>query len=508
MPRSHKAIDGFAVDLLGQIINQFLTFVSIPIIISNTNQSNYGFWLTIGSIMTWISITDLGIGTALTRQLIKVQTIFDGDQLLDKRNVLLSTSFVFFLIAAIVFFVCSIFLYPVSIKWFHISAADNRTYFLTYFLAAFAGAISLPLSIYGGILEANQKMVLNRNVATGASLFNILFSVISIYIFKDVQFLALSLLLTVLLKSLILYFFAHKNYAFSLNFSSFSKQEFQGLLKFGGNFQLAKLANTVASNTDNLFIGSNLGLGFVPIYTFTSKFFQTFSVVIVSKIPGVIFPGLAEIFDQDGQHKIQFVFTCLIKLLVRIGIFGSVFVCLFNHVFVRLWVGEFNYGGDYLNWVLVYLLFYETIFRGTASLILVYGDMASWAYVSLFEAILNIILSILLVRDYGLTGIAFATAASRTFTTGAYLIFYFIRKGLINKSLIKVVLKVFLKSIPTIVFLFLFQLYFIDQNWFGLAAVGILGLLINVITFDLLTIWRFKHEGWREILSKVLYNGN
>jgi len=98
MPRSHKAIDGFAVDLLGQIITQFLTFVSIPIIISNTNQSNYGFWLTIGSIMTWISITDLGIGTALTRQLIKVQTKFAGDQLLDKRNVLLSTSFVFFLL--------------------------------------------------------------------------------------------------------------------------------------------------------------------------------------------------------------------------------------------------------------------------------------------------------------------------------------------------------------------------------------------------------------------------
>ncbi len=97
MPRSHRAIDGFAVDLLGQIITQFLTFVSIPIIISNTNQSNYGFWLTIGSIMTWISITDLGIGLALTRQLIKVQTIFLGDQLLEKRNILLSTSFVFFL---------------------------------------------------------------------------------------------------------------------------------------------------------------------------------------------------------------------------------------------------------------------------------------------------------------------------------------------------------------------------------------------------------------------------
>jgi len=508
MPRSHKAIDGFAVDLLGQIITQFLTFVSIPIIISNTNQSNYGFWLTIGSIMTWISITDLGIGTALTRQLIKVQTKFAGDQLLDKRNVLLSTSFVFFLIAAIVFFVCSILLYPVSIKWFHISATDNRTYFLTYFLAAFAGAISLPLSIYGGIIEANQKMVLNRNVATGASLFNIFFSVICIYIFKDVQFLALSLLLTVLIKSLILYFFAHKNYSFSLSFSSFSKQEFQGLLKFGGNFQLAKLANTVASNTDNLFIGSSVGLGFVPVYAFTSKLFQTFSVVIVSKIPGVLFPGLAEIFDQNGQSKIQFVVTSLIKLLVRIGIFGSVFVLLFNHDFVRLWVGEYNYGGDYLNWVLVYLLFYETIYRGTAALIMVYGDMANWAYISLLEAILNVFLSILLVRDYGLTGIAIATAVSRTFTTGAYLIFYFIQKGLINKSLIKVVLVVFLKSLPTIVFLFLFQLYFIDLNWLRLLAIGMIGIIINILTFDLLTIWRFKHEGWRNILSKVLYNVN
>ncbi|MEY4986532.1 MAG: hypothetical protein RL567_311 [Bacteroidota bacterium] len=508
MPRSHRAIDGFAVDLLGQIITQFLTFVSIPIIISNTNQSNYGFWLTIGSIMTWISITDLGIGLALTRQLIKVQTIFLGDQLLEKRNILLSTSFVFFLFAGIVFFVCSIFLYPLSIKWFHISSIDGQTYFYTYFLAAFAGAISLPLSIYGGILEANQKMVLHRNVATVASLFNIFFSVLSIYFYRDVQFLALSLLLTVLLKSLILYFYAHKNYKFSINFSSFSKHEFQGLLKFGGNFQLAKLANTVASNTDNLFIGSYLGLGFVPIYVFTSKLFQTFSVVIVSKIPGVLFPGLAEIFDQEGQKKIQFIFTCLIKLLFRIGLFGSVLIFLFNHVFVRLWVGEFNYGGDCLNWVLVYLLFYETIYRGTAALVMVYGDMANWAYVSLIEAILNIVLSILFVRDFGLVGIAFATAVSRTFTTGAYLIYYFKQKGLISKSLINVVLDVFLKSIPTIAFLFLYKLFFVNHTWLWLIAGGMLGVLINIITFDLLTIWRFKHEGWRNILSKVLYNGN
>jgi O-antigen/teichoic acid export membrane protein len=508
MPRSHKAIDGFAVDLLGQIITQFLTFVSIPIIISNTNQSNYGFWLTIGSIMSWISITDLGIGTALTRQLIKVQTIFAGDQLLNKRNILLSTSFVFFLFAGIVFFVCSVFLYPLTIKWFHISAIDSQTYFFTYFLAGFAGAISLPLSIYGGVLEANQKMVLNRNVATVASLFNIFLSVVSIYFLKDVQFLALSLLLTVLLKSLILYFYAHKNYEFSLNFSSVSKHEFQGLLKFGGNFQLAKLANTVASNTDNLFIGSYLGMGFVPIYTFTSKLYQTFSVVIVSKISGVLFPGLAEIFDQEGQNKIQFIFTCLIKLLFRIGILGSVLVFLFNHVFVRLWVGEFNFGGDYLNWVLVYLLFYETLFRGTAALIMVYGDMANWAYVSLIEAILNIAFSTLLIQDYGLTGIAFATAVSRTFTTGAYLIFYFVQKGLINKSLIKVVLEVLLKSIPSIAFLFMYKLFIVDYTWLGLIAGGILGILINIITFDLLTIWRFKQEGWRNILSKLLYNGN
>lgn len=508
IPRSHKAIDGFSVELFGQIITQFLTFLSIPYIISNTNQSNYGFWLTIGSIMTWISITDLGIGTALTRQLIKVQTIFSGDERMNKRNVLLSTSFVFFLSAAVVFFVCSILLYPLSITWFHIATIDLRTYFFTYFLASIAGAISLPLSVYGGILEANQKMVLNRNVASLASIFNICFSVVSIYYFKDVLFLSLSLLLTVLFKSLILYFYSHKYYEFSLNFSLFSKIEFHGLLKFGSNFQLAKLANTVAGNTDNFFIGSNLGMSFVPIYSFTSKLFQTFSVVIVSKIPGILFPGLAEIFDLEGQNKILLVFKCLIKLLFRIAIFGAVFVFFFNHIFVVLWVGEFNYGGDYLNWIFVYLLFYETIFRGTAALVMVYGDMSKWAYASILEAISNIILSVLLVRDYGLMGVAFATAVSRTFTSGVYLIYFFVHKGLINISLIKVVLEVFLKSIPTILFLYIYQLFFVDFNWLGLFAGGFIGLLINIVSFDLLTMWRFKHESWRNILSRVLYNGN
>lgn len=508
MTRSHKAINGFAADLIGQFFTQFLTFVSIPFIISNTSQTNYGFWLTIGSIMTWISITDLGIGTALSRQLIKVQTHFSGLQLLQKRNELLSTSFIFFLIASFVFFVCSALIYPFTINWFHISDIDSITYQNTYFLASFSGAISLPLSIYGGILEANQKIVLHRNIASVSSIFNILFSVICIYFFKNVQYLSLSLLLTVLVKSLFLYFYAHKNYKFSIQLCLFSKSDFLQLFKYGGSFQIAKLANTVASNTDNVFIGSFLGLSLVPNYTFTSKLFQTFAVVFVSKIPTVLFPGLSEIFDQEGHKRIIFIFRCLIKILFRIGIFASAYVYLFNYDFVRLWVGESNYGGDYLNWIFVYLLFFETIFRGMSALVLVYGDMAYWAIVSLLEAIVNILLSVLLIKDFGLWGVALATAISRTFTTGVYLFNYFIKKELIDRSLINVVLGVFGKSIPSIIFLFLFQMICINPNWLGLMVVGMLGLLINILTFDLFTIWRFKQERWRNILSKILYHGN
>lgn len=506
MQRSHRVINGFAVDLIGQFITQFLTFVSIPYIIANTSQSNYGFWLTIGSIMTWISITDLGIGTAMSRQLIKIQTQFSGPQLVHYRNELLSTSFFFFLLAAMVFFMSAVLVYPNTLEWFHISIDDHIIYRNTYFLASLGGAISLPLSLFGGILEANQQIVLHRNISSISSGINILFSVIGICLFKDVQYLSIALLLTVIIKAVISYFFIRKNYQFSIQIALFSKHNFMQLFKYGGNFQLAKLANTVASNTDNVFIGSYLGLGLVPIYSFTSKLFQTFAVVLVSKIPSVLFPGLSEIFDQDGHGKIQFVFNCLIKLLFRIGLFASVFTLLFNHYFVRLWVGEYNYGGDYLNWVFVYLIFYETIFRGTAALILVYGDMANWALASLFEAIFNVILSILLINDFGLIGIALATAISRTLSTGVYLFYYFIQKKLLNKSLINVFFEVLLKSTPTFLYMVIVQRFISNYDWMLMVFIGVTSVLINILTFDIRIIWKSKNEGWRNILSKVLYN--
>ncbi|MEN9327049.1 MAG: hypothetical protein RI943_1489, partial [Bacteroidota bacterium] len=89
---------------------------------------------------------------------------------------------------------------------------------------------------------------------------------------------------------------------------------------------------------------------------------------------------------------------------------------------------------------------------------------------------------------------------------GVYLFYYFIQKKLLNKSLINVFFEVLLKSTPTFLYMVIVQRFISNYDWMLMVFIGVTSVLINILTFDIRIIWKSKNEGWRNILSKVLYN--
>ena len=60
--RSVKAKKNILLSFFNKIIAIVISFALVPITVNYLDQEQYGIWLTITSIVSWISFFDLGLG--------------------------------------------------------------------------------------------------------------------------------------------------------------------------------------------------------------------------------------------------------------------------------------------------------------------------------------------------------------------------------------------------------------------------------------------------------------
>jgi O-antigen/teichoic acid export membrane protein len=73
----------------GRGVGMLLSLVSAPLTLHVLDAERYGLWITIGSMLGWLSIADLGLGNGLTNQIAAAQA--RGDR--EAARVAVSTSF-------------------------------------------------------------------------------------------------------------------------------------------------------------------------------------------------------------------------------------------------------------------------------------------------------------------------------------------------------------------------------------------------------------------------------
>ena len=60
--RSKDAVNNIALSLVGKAISVLSSLLIVPLTINYVNPTRYGIWLTLSSIIAWVSFFDLGMG--------------------------------------------------------------------------------------------------------------------------------------------------------------------------------------------------------------------------------------------------------------------------------------------------------------------------------------------------------------------------------------------------------------------------------------------------------------
>ena len=502
--RSKKAILGLITDMGGTALLTVVGLITAPIILRLTSVSLYGFWITTLSILGFLALTDIGIGMSLTRLVAGMTTEKESPAL----SRLVSSAFFSFCAAGLFFLLVGIGLSPFVPGWFKIPPAEASNVIHAYYIAVLSGAIALPLSIFSAIVTGFQRMAVGNSVSSLIALIAIGITLGLLYAGLGIIALALPMLFTVGASSLINFLYVRRLCPhLTVKITLVNRQDLLSLLTFGGYFQLARIANTIAVSADSIVIAAVKGAAMVTPYAFTSKLAVLFSINLASKLPIAVFPALSQMVALNEIKQLQRVFIVLTRYATRLAAVGAIFFIIVNEKFVSLWVGPQHFGGSLLNAVFVYWILQDTIYRGTSSLIYALGDIRNWVIVTFAEAGINILLSIMLVGSLGLAGVALGTSIGKTFTTAWYGPYFTCKK--LNLSLRRFaldgILYTTIRSLPSVGFtLWLSYVLPIEWGWLWIVLVGLAAFLTNVLLFEGLELLKPSDLPWRERVHKLL----
>lgn len=411
--RTNAYIKGLSSTVSQKILTKIIGFAVTPIVLSYLGQDEYGIWIIIGSFLGYMGLMDFGITGAVTQLIAKN----DNKETMNKINIIVNNSFFLQVIIGftiiLIGIICSFF-FP---NWFEINPASQETAFMAFLLAAIGYGISFPPKTLKGLIRGKQQISLS--IWLEFSMF-LLTTGLNLW-FLHLEFGLLALPTGTIIVRLLSYFVFYKMAKktlpnLNLSLSYFKWKDAKSILNVSSVWFIGSMSAVVIYTSDTIIIGATLSTGLVTVYALTfrlSEFLREF----IYTLNTTAMPGLGQLAGQGEFTKIKNIFITMFPLVMNITFGATLFIIFFNQDFVRLWVGEKMYGGYELNLVFALTLFTTVVFH-TFSIILSSGlNLKAVTISRAIEAILNIIISLVLVKEYGLIGVAFGTLIASLLTS-------------------------------------------------------------------------------------------
>jgi O-antigen/teichoic acid export membrane protein len=337
--RTLQASKNTVLTFLIKVVSLPISFVLLSLTINYVNTESYGLWITISSIVTWMSFFDIGINNGLRNKL--TQSLAVGDYILSKKYV--STTYAILCIISTSILVLFVF-FNFFIDWSYVL---NTSPILNSELSK----VSLVVVTYfclKFVLSTLNVVLLSTQSSASASLvgfFEQFSSLVIIYLLikftsGNLLNLAFGLCLFPILVLLFLNFFFFvdklKHISPSINFINFSLSK--DLMGLGFKFFVIQIAGVIQFQTANFIIIQNFGASEVTIYNVAFKYFSILTMLMsILMIP--LWSSVTDAFVKNDILWIKKAEIKFRKIACLIFVLG-VFMLIFSNSAYELWLGE------------------------------------------------------------------------------------------------------------------------------------------------------------------------
>jgi len=416
--RSEKAKKNIVILFLLQTFNFFSLMAIVPVTLNYLGKTEYGIWLTLASILSWLINLDFGLGNGLRNKLAEALALND----IKLARIYVSTAYAVFSVGIISAFLIYFIIHG-FLNWAYIlQAPTDYTALLNslvlYVIILFL--IQFLLKLITSIINADQRPALNGGLSLITnSLTLLIVYILSIYALPSLTVFALVSsgipVLVFLIASLFLFGGHFKNISPSIKFVNLKYSS--SLVKLGMQFFVIQISSLIVFTTGNIIITQLYGPKSVVTYNVAYKYF--YMVPLVFNV--VLAPFWSAFTEAYVKNEYDWIKNSIRKLIFIWAFlsFATVVMVIFSDFVYEIWVGpqvKVPFILSIASGVFVIIANWNNIF---AYFINGVGKVRIQIYYSIFIAIINIPLSIFLAKTIGLgiTGVMVATNISLIFAS-------------------------------------------------------------------------------------------
>lgn len=406
--KSNDRSKNIKANVIGSIflkgISIFFSLLIVPLTIDYISPYQYGVWITLSSIIGWLSFFDIGFGNGLKNKFVEAVTI--GKVKLARIYVSTTYAILALIISGVWFVSILISKFIDWPKFLNVRGIDISQFFYILLIVLSTFAFQFILGLINTILSAIQKPVITSAINVISQLL-ILIGIYILTLTTKGSIINLSLLIgsvntfVLLFFSVYLYNTSLKEYAPQLKYVNFKFAK--GLLTLGLNFFVLQIIAIVYYETNNIIITRVLGPLDVTVYNLAFKYISVigmlFSIILSpfwsAFIEARVLNDVAWMKSETNKlYKIFFVFFI-----------GTIVLVVCSPFMYNIWFGKTVSIPLQLTLCMGIWQIFNMWNSLHSTLIYGFGKVRLQIIASVSVGILNIPLTIFFCQKWGLTGV-------------------------------------------------------------------------------------------------------
>ena len=460
------------------------TYVLTPFIIHTLGHEGYGTWTLITAMTGYMTLLALGVPMACVRYVAEHVAANDTRAM----NRAIGSCIGLYLAIGVVSLIIGGILTAALTSLYDIPPelrTEARFACAVMVLQVSAGFVGL---LPEGILFAHHDFVTRNVVRVGAIVLRLALTVGLLSMQASLVLLAAVQLAVLLFDFAVSLLLIRRRYAdVHLRLSDFDWGMVRQIFSFSMYVLLLTAGARLTFETDALVIGAFLGVGAIPFYAVANSL-VIYLMDFMTAIAAVDAPMATKLNAEGRRAELTDIFLKWSKVSLSLSLAAGVFLIVLGPRFIAWWIGpEFEEpSGAVLQILMVSSLFFLPVRAVAQPLMMGLGKPRAVTVGFLAAGIANLVLSMILARRWGLTGVAIGTAIPNV-VFAIYALFVACRElGVgVLRFVHYVVPRAALGALPPLALAMSFKLGMHVQNLPGLTVAGIAMLAVSGVTWIL-----------------------
>lgn len=406
MSTAGNLLKGSLLRTLDLVVLVGVSFVMTPYVVHCLGNRMYGFWALVGTFMGYYGLLEFGMSSSAARYM--SQAIGRGD--MEELGRVSSASLLVFsgvAVAVAALTLVSVALCPALAR----APGEAALFQKLLLIMGGATAVSFLSKVCLGLLMADIRYDLIAWISIGRTLLCNAGIYACLRLKGGIVSVALATMAANLLQYASLYVAVRLRFpGLRLSAMSAACERIRELIGYGSKTLVCQLGDLLRFRLDTVVIAFFLGAALVTPYSIGVRLVEGFAQLVLSSV-GMMLPVFSQYEGRGDYAAIRSALLRVTKLATVLSVYIGASILFYGPAFIRRWMGP-GYDASYVVAAILCAGFIIELPQ-SPGIQLLYGlsQHKVYAWLSVWEGLANLVLSLLFLHWWGIYGVALGTTA-------------------------------------------------------------------------------------------------